>query len=216
MKKKSLALLTTVTLFATLGLTVQTPAQVTQDQITTFDPPGSYNTIPTSINPNGEIAGYYFGPTGATAHGFVRNKDGTITSFDADPKNLHGISPTSINPNGEITGFFFTVGGPYGLLSHGFVRAADGIITIFDADPPVTGTYSQSINPSGEITGYFFTADLKQHGFVRAADGTITPFDVGSISTGTNPISINPAGAITGTAGGHGFVLSDSHHAGPG
>ena len=146
----------------------------------------------------------------------MRDKDGTITSFDADPKNLHGISPTSINPSGEITGSFFAVGGPHGLLSHGFVRATDGTITIFDADPPVFGTYSQSINPSGEITGYFFTADIKQRGFVRAADGTITTFDVGSISTGTNPISINPAGTITGTAGGHGFVLKHSHHTGPG
>jgi hypothetical protein len=136
MKKKSLALLTTTTFFATLGLTVQTPAQTTQDQITTFDPPGSYSTGPTSINPSGEIAGYYFGPTGPTAHGFVRDKDGTITSFDADPKNPHDISPTSINPRGEITGSFFAVGGPHGLLSHGFVRAADGTITIFDADPP--------------------------------------------------------------------------------
>jgi hypothetical protein len=105
MKKKSLALLTTTTFLATLGLTVQTPAQTIQDQITTFDPPGSYSTGPTSINPSGEIAGYYFGPTGPTAHGFVRDKDGTIISFDAGP----GLTvPTSINPRGTITDLMWT------------------------------------------------------------------------------------------------------------
>lgn len=175
MKKKSLALLTTTTFLATLGLTVQTPAQTIQDQITTFDPPGSYSTGPTSINPSGEIAGYYFGPTGPTAHGFVRDKDGTIISFDAGP----GLTvPTSINPRGTITGSYVDAS----FLSHGFARDKDGTITSFDADPKHPHDISPtSINPSGEITGSFFAVGgphgLLSHGFVRAADGSITIFD---------------------------------------
>src|SRR6202040_3372930 len=124
MKTKALALLTATTFFATLGLTVQTPAQTIQDQITTFDPPGSYGTIPTSINPSGEIAGNYFGPTGPTAHGFVRDKDGTITSFDAPGAGPNGTIVASINPSGEITGNFFDVN----RTSHGFLRDRDGTI----------------------------------------------------------------------------------------
>ena len=38
-----------------------------------------------------------------TKHGFVRDKDGTITTFDAGSIS-NGTSPTSISPAGEITG----------------------------------------------------------------------------------------------------------------
>jgi hypothetical protein len=44
---------------------------------TTFDAQGAINgTIPSSINPEGAITGYYY-DTNVVAHGFLRAKDGT-------------------------------------------------------------------------------------------------------------------------------------------
>ena len=42
--------------------------------ITSFDPPGSTETIPLSINPAGEITGWYFPFGGHQDHGFVRGR----------------------------------------------------------------------------------------------------------------------------------------------
>ena len=93
-------------------------------------------TFPKSINPSGEIAGFYYDASHVVTRGFVRDRNGVITTFD-------GALPMSINPRGQTTG---TDSG-----GHGFVRDSDGTITTFDAGP--IGTFPQSINPSGEITG---------------------------------------------------------------
>ncbi len=69
--------------------------------ITIFDPPGSNATFPRSINPGGEITGYYYDATGQ--HGFVRAANGTITTFDAPGAGPNGTFPLSINPAGDIT-----------------------------------------------------------------------------------------------------------------
>src|SRR5439155_23015122 len=69
--------------------------------ITIFDAPGSTGTFPLSINPAGEITGYYRDLQGYP-HGFVRDASGTITSFDV-PGSI-GTAAISINPAGEITG----------------------------------------------------------------------------------------------------------------
>jgi len=41
------------------------------DGFTTFDPPGSINTYPLSINSRGSITGYYFSSKHGMSHGFV-------------------------------------------------------------------------------------------------------------------------------------------------
>jgi hypothetical protein len=78
--------------------------------IATFDVPGAsmgnaQGTYPRSINPEGDIAGFYYEASHivVSTRGFVR-ADGTITTFDAGP-NL-GTIPLSINPSGEITGVY--------------------------------------------------------------------------------------------------------------
>jgi hypothetical protein len=113
MKLKSLAFIISTIFFAFLALTVQTHAQTKQDQVTIFDAPGaSGGTFPRSINPKGEVTGYYFASN--TYHGFVRDSDGTITMFDA---SAGATMPVSINPGGEITGSYQNASG-----LHGFVR----------------------------------------------------------------------------------------------
>ena len=162
--------------------------------ITIFDAPGSTGTFPLSINPAGEITGYYRDLQGYP-HGFVRDASGTITSFDV-PGSI-GTAAISINPAGEITGVYYT-SAPYPLdrAPHGFVRDASGTFSTFDV-PGAPETYPTSINPAGEITGWYLTSGTAHQGFVRHARGTITSFDVpGAYST--VPASINPAGEITG------------------
>ena len=58
-------------------------------------------------------------------HGFVRNKKGTITSFDAPDAgtgNGQGTSGNSINTAGDITGNYFDASN----VGHGFVRTPYG------------------------------------------------------------------------------------------
>jgi hypothetical protein len=176
--------------------------------ITAFSVPSTetlpFATFALSINAAGEITGYYvINPriqVSPVAHGFLRTRDGTITTFDVPGTKLQYTIPNSINPSGEITGSYAASGAGYG-----FLREKDGTINTFDipgVGPNGTRTLPQSINPSGEITGSYFGTNFRVlHGFVRAKDGTITTFDapgVGPNGSETLPQSINPAGEITG------------------
>jgi len=70
--------------------------------VTSFDPPGSVNTIgfafnnqvPVGINPAGEITGSYIDASFAS-HGFLRSAKGSFTSFD--PPGSISTQPSSIN-----------------------------------------------------------------------------------------------------------------------
>jgi hypothetical protein len=204
MKLRTFASFSAMTLFATLGISVHTSAQKVKDQIITFDA-GPNGTIPTGINPEGAITGWFYDP-GGVLHGFVRAADGTVTAFDAGPAGPAGTgtAPIGINPAKVTTGAYLDAVGGF----HGFVRNADGTITVFDAGPHVTNP--TGINPRGEITGSYVDASFMGHGFVRSADGTITTFDAGL--SATFPTGINPRGEITGyafdmpTGSSHGFV----------
>ena len=87
---------------------------------TTFDPPGSTETMPASINPAGVITGFWT-HTGhfGVPRGFVRSSDGIITVFDV-PGAIER-TPTSINPAGIITGGYAgaSVGGGFLRIPHG-------------------------------------------------------------------------------------------------
>jgi hypothetical protein len=155
-----------------------------KNQIIAFDPPDSRFTLPTGINPKGEIAGFYQ-DTSYVLHGFLRAADGKITAFDPPPAGKMDVA--GINPRGEITGYS---------AGHGFLRAADGTFTTFDALGCSGNTFPQSINPEGEITGS--CGEIGPiHGFVRGADGTIIIFDPPD-ALATSPESINSRGEITG------------------
>lgn len=205
MRLRTSALFTATVFFAALAITIQVSAQPTKDQIITFDAPGSLATVPASINPSGDITGYYVDASNNTYHGFVRVADGTIMTFDAPDAGTHGTFPVSVNPSGEITGYYY---GESVFITHGFLRNSDGTFTSFDVGPN-TQTFPASINPGGEITGWYSDAGFP-HGFLRAADGTITTFVALGPNAITVPTSINPSGEITGScndaSGTHGFV----------
>jgi hypothetical protein len=183
-------------------------------KIITFDVPGAAAFIGTfgiSINPAGEITGFY-SDASYTARFFTRATDGTLTTFDV-PNDINGclcIGAPNINPAGEIAASFTDANG----TSHGFLRARDGSVATFD--PPdaggtgfFKGTFPTGIDPAGEITGSFTDAGGGSHGFLRTGNGAFTTFDAPGGVGSTFPISINPSGVIAGIYGGNGFFTTN-------
>jgi hypothetical protein len=174
---------------------------------TTFDPPGSIFTQPTSINPAGIITGYYFDGSDV-AHGFLRAKGGAITTFDAPGAGtglFQGTAPFSINSGGAIAGFYVDDNN----LLHDFLRRRDGTFTTFDAPGagtgPGEGTQALNINPAEAIGGYYLDQSNVRHDFLRTPDGAITTFDAPGAGTGpfqgtftAGVDGLNPAGTVTG------------------
>ena len=152
----------------TSGFVLSANANERKTAIITFDLPGSgtsafQGTLDFAISPEGTIAGQYI-DSGNASHGYVRARDGTITTFD-----VPGASQTSalnINPAGAIAGSYSDAS----YVSHGFVRASDGAITTFDAPGAGTGvgegTFPYSINPPGAIVGFYLDASFVYHGFL--------------------------------------------------
>jgi hypothetical protein len=156
-------------------------------------------TLAQAINCRGQITGYYYdSPDNGSYRGFLREPDGTITTFGAPFAEVH---PVAITSGGRITG---------SADGHGFVRLADGRMRIFDV-PDSTSTQPIAMNAKGQVAGTYLDAGNVNHGFVREKDGVITTFDVPG-STSTYPTGINPSGDVTGwysdASGTHGFVLS--------
>ena len=73
-----------------------------------------------SVNPAGEITGYYIDANNVS-HGFLRARDGAITTFDAPDavtSPYQGTAAYSINPGGVITGAYYGES----VVVHGFLR----------------------------------------------------------------------------------------------
>jgi hypothetical protein len=89
---------------------------------------GSIDTEVYALNDAGQAAGYYFdaGHGALGAHGFVRNADGSFTTFDF-PGSIN-TEVHALNDAGEAAGDY--VGARFTI--HGFVRDADGSFTTFD------------------------------------------------------------------------------------
>jgi hypothetical protein len=106
--------------------------------ITVFDAPGAgtgpgQGTIffsPEILNNDGEIAGHYV-DSGGVSHGFLRDENGVITTFDAPGAgtgNGQGTFSFAISQGGQITGFYFDGTN----ANHGFLRHENGVITTVD------------------------------------------------------------------------------------
>jgi len=156
--------------------------------VTTFDAAGAGNqdnqgTVPTAINANGAIAGYFIDDANAW-HGFFRRRNGTITPFDVAGNTL----PRGINKDGTVVGQYYTN------THHGFLRTSSGQILTIDPSGSVD-TDLTGINDQGEIGGDFSDGKTR-HGFVRAADGTFKDF---TVSGSTWVSGINNSGGVTGS-----------------
>jgi hypothetical protein len=111
-------------------------------------------------------------------HGFLLDKKGTVTTFDAPdagnvPGSLQGTLPWGINTNGEISGYY--IDGTN--VNHGFVRDKHGAIVEFDVPGagtgPGQGPNVYNIAPNGAVTGFYFDPANVVHGFVRRPDGAL-------------------------------------------
>jgi len=156
--------------------------------ITGFNAPGNVllSICANSINAPGVITGYYLGLPftfpNFTNHGYVRDPEGNITTFD--PPGSVDTQAFSINAGGAITGYY----NESNLVIHGFLREPNGKFTAFNA-PDSISTKAVSINAVGAITGYYQKANGSVHGFLRHPTGHITSFDPPG-TTGTFPASI--------------------------
>ncbi|HEY2142894.1 MAG TPA: hypothetical protein VGH06_00950 [Candidatus Udaeobacter sp.] len=107
------------------------------------------------------------------SHGFLRDRNGAYTTFDAPdagnvPGSFQGTYPFGINTNGAITGWYVDATN----VNHGFVRDRHGAIVEFDV-PGGTIFQVWSIAPNGAVAGLYLDANNGVHGFVREADGGV-------------------------------------------
>jgi hypothetical protein len=163
----------------------------------TFDPPGSIFTRPTSINDAGVITGFY-GKSLFVFHGFVRTADGTITAFEAGRGG--STVPVGIDSQGRIYGSFTN---KHLSATFGFVRQADGTINRFHPEHSKS-TRVTAMDAAVGATGYYRN-NQGDIGFLLPLDGRLTKFSAPG-STRTYPMAINSNGVIAGE-----YVDSDAH-----
>jgi hypothetical protein len=176
------------------------------ESIITFDVPASdgNGTIPVAVNLHSIIVGYYF-DSNFVSHGFLRNADGTFTTFDAPgagtiPSDANGTFPSDVNQFGTVAGYYNDAN----LVSHCFIRSNDGNIVTFDvpgADinpADAAGSIITGIGPFGVVAGYYLDSNFVAHGFLRSSDEKFTFFDAPGSAFETLPESVNIEGAVAG------------------
>ncbi len=154
------------------------------------------------LNEAGAITGSYFDSNGA-AHGYVRNPDGTFSTFDVPGAGTAGGQGTyswAINPSGATTGAFYDASGN----EHGYLRTSAGEIITFDV-PGAAATEPECNDPAGQVAGLYWDASGARHGFLRAVDGKFTTFDAVPGALTTFPLMNNPGDTIVG------FYIDSGH-----
>jgi hypothetical protein len=186
-------------------------------------------TTPLANNDPGQVVGTYT-DAGLVQHGFLRARNGEITTFEAPGAGAgpgQGTVAFSINNAGLIAGAFQDSNNVY----HGFLRFPWGYFEpLLDAPGagtgPGQGTLAFSINmPGTTTTGIYIDADGTYHGFVQTPSGMVETFDASNSPPNfTYPCEetcVNPNGTVTGdffdpTIGlPTGFVRSPSGHITP-
>jgi hypothetical protein len=171
---------------------------------TSFDAPGAGKgpfegtmvTLESGLNVQGDTIGWSI-VTPATAHGFVRERNGAIALFDP-PGSILTV-PGAINSEGLI------VGGAYdaNFVLHGFIRNINGAIITFDVpgagSTPGSGEGTLALGASffGLSTGYWIDSSAVFHGFLRYPNGAIFKFDApgsGAVPRVTPPQGTVPQG----------------------
>ena len=149
-----------------------------------------------AISTAGVITGNYF-DANFIGHGFIRSKQGTITTFDVQGA-ANGTFPLAINPSGAVTGYYFDGTG----MSHCFVRAPGGKVTTLDAPPYATAgstCLSAYITPDGTVAANYVDGTTgNEHAFLRDPKGAVTNIDVPEGVNGTAVSSIGVNGVVVG------------------
>lgn len=161
----------------------------------TVEVSGALGTYPMGINNAMTVTGYYLvSPT--EAHGFVRQSDGAITTFNV-PDSIW-TEPQSINNDGDITGFYELAPG----VPRGFARYADGrLLTSEPAGGESNGPQAQpiSINDFKVIAGNYPHPLASSSGFTRSADGDFSTFAFGEGANYPTVVTgLNASGTVVG------------------
>lgn len=142
-------------------------------------------------------------------HGYVRNAEGELTTFDVPGAGTGDFQGTGcpgcapgLNQWGAIAGIYSDSNS----VNHGFLRSPEGKFTTFDAPGAGTASYQGTgcfsdcpvvLNDWGAITGNYIDANYTTHGYLRSPEGTIVTVDpVGSTYTFSD--GLNDLGLITG------------------
>jgi hypothetical protein len=179
------------------------PAASNEVSYLSFQVPGALGTYPMSINASMAVTGYYY-VSSTVALGFLRDADGTITTFSV--RDGVWTEPESINAAGDVTGYYEdfpaqSTGFPGG-LPHGFIRYADGRTVTFN--PPMSGQAGSqaqpiSINDWGEVVGNYPFPNYAANVFIRSAGGNFTTFDFAlGAANATVVTGLNDSGTMVG------------------
>jgi hypothetical protein len=158
--------------------------------IVTFSAVPGYSTYPSGINDNDEITGGY--DRGHIEHGFIRAKNGVVTTFNLPNGKPIGTGPEGINNNGDVVGI---TDNETGIV--GFIRMHDRSVITFGV-PGSDITTALAINDLDAVTGWYQDHAGIVHGFVRDATGTISTFDGSTKTSTTWANDINNDGTAVG------------------
>jgi hypothetical protein len=183
-------------LAAAIAIALFTSPLQAKPRLVTFTVPGADNTEVVGINDKGEIAGDW--NVGAVWQGFIRSKNGTITTFNV-PGDQEVTRVAGINRKGEIVGTFGD--------RFGYVRAADGTFTTYSTPKGNRIAPPAAMNDVGWVAGEHFAPHTTQYvlPFVRSPHGRVRMFSVPG-TRGAEVVGINGSGVVTGNAYGLGFV----------
>ena len=102
-------------------------------------------------------------------HGFLRDKNGVITTFDAPGAGTgagQGTQSFAISPRGEVTGFYFDATSASSRLPAGYEGRHHHIRSFRAGAPaPSEGTYGGGFTPNGSILGVLIDADICESRF---------------------------------------------------
>src|SRR6266542_3841398 len=125
---------------------VREPALGTQTEFDYFGLP----TLAQAINNLSQVTGFYL--DGAGAHGFIREADGTLRSFEyTDAAGTHPTYPHAIGNAGQVAGHYLSDDFPF---VHAFIYDGQNGFTAIDV-PDATETIAYGINGSGAVAGAY-------------------------------------------------------------
>jgi len=165
-------------------------------QLATFSIPGATFITPVGINDDGQLTGVYTDASGG--HGFLRQPDGTLTTFDVPVAGTKETLPAGISAAGVITGLY-----EGSAQSGGFVRAADGTITTFTVPHARYGFTVGGMNAKGWSVGGYRRLQ-NAHGlfqsFLRRPSGKAAEFTVPGATGGSIATRVNNFQTVAGVA----------------
>lgn len=185
---------------------------------TRLDVPGAFQTIPSGINADGVIVGWYFSGTGCPAapcvvRGFIY-RDGAFTTVvyhNAAGTNAALTQVRGVSPDGTVVGSYRMAGEP-AVNFHGFILTTDGQFVPVDF-PNHTNTIAQRILADGTILGCYHDKDQMgtMHGMSFGRDGFAGIDQAASMNNGGTPNAREVTGLFTDMATGTGraYVIDD-------